>query len=52
MEGKDSGIPDMCHSEHSGISEIWIQTEERPCYGDRKDKRKGYNGNKPGFKLY
>lgn len=30
---KDTGIPDMCYSEHSGIGEIWIQPEGRSCYG-------------------
>ncbi|MBI3814232.1 MAG: hypothetical protein HY279_07195 [Nitrospinae bacterium] len=52
MAGKDTGIPDMCHPEHSGIGETWIQPEERSCYGNGKGKRKGYKGNKPCFKLY
>ena len=52
MEGKNSGIPDMHHTEHSGIGEAWIQSEERSCNGYGTDKRKGYKGNKPGFKLY
>ena len=51
MEGEDTGIPDMCYSEHSGIGAAWIQPEEKSCNGDGKDKRNGYKDNKTCFKL-